>query len=114
MGSLAIERSMPGVSGDSFASELGAVEAPRTWDLRQSDKIREIDLGADEAAAVLILGVRGSAEARSVSETLPLVKAGWMDFELIPLRALERICQALQPWRPRVTQGLRADSGPGM
>ncbi len=113
MGILAIERSIPGVSGDSFASELRAVEAPPDLGPAAIRQDPGDDLGADEAAAVLILGVRGSAEARSVSETLPLVKAGWRDFDLIPLRALER-CQALQPWRPRVTQGLRADSGPGM
>ena len=84
---LAIERPVPGVSADRFTADVAAAEARRVWDLYQAGSLREPFFRADEPAAVLILECGDVDEARSLLETLPLVAAGLIDFEVIPLRA---------------------------
>jgi muconolactone delta-isomerase len=84
---LAIERPVPGVTDLRFTPELAAAEARRAWDLHQSGAIRELHFRADEAAAVLTLECSDVDEARRILAELPLVAAGLIDFELIPLRA---------------------------
>ena len=42
---------------------------------------------ADEPAALLMLEAADAAEAQAVLATLPLVRAGLIAFEVIPLRA---------------------------
>jgi CelD/BcsL family acetyltransferase involved in cellulose biosynthesis len=80
---LAIER--PGANPDLDYGPLLAAEARRAWELRQADVLREAYFSADEREAVLVLecaDVQGAAEALA---SLPLVKAGVIDFRLIPL-----------------------------
>jgi hypothetical protein len=59
----------------------------RAWELYQAGVIRELYFRTDEPSAVLVLECADVDEARSVLATLPLVNAGLIDFELIPLRA---------------------------
>jgi muconolactone delta-isomerase len=84
---LAIERPVEGVTDDRFTPELAAAEARRAWDLHQDGSIRELFFRADEHAAVLGLECVNVEEAREMIATLPLVAAGLIAFELIPLRA---------------------------
>ncbi len=84
---LAIERPIPGVSPAQFTAELSAAEARKVWELYQRGSIRETSFRSDESAAVLMLECADVAEARALLAGLPLVHAGLIDFELIPLRA---------------------------
>jgi muconolactone delta-isomerase len=84
---LAIERTVPGVADDRFTAEISAAEARRAWELHQAGTIRELYFRADEPAAVLVLECDDIAQAQSVLASLPLVQAGLIDFEVVPLRA---------------------------
>jgi hypothetical protein len=84
---LAIERSVEGVSDDQFTPELLALEAARIWELHQAGAIRELYFRADQSMAVLALECSDLDEAGRVVTALPLVEAGLIEFELIPLRA---------------------------
>ena len=84
---LAIERPVDGVTSDRFTPELLADEARRVWELQQTDAVREIHFRADEPLAVLTLECGGAADAEAILATLPLVAAGLIDFEVLPLVA---------------------------
>ncbi len=83
---LAIEKELPGVSAERF-KEHAKAEALRAWGLYQSGVIRELHFRADEPRAVLKLECADVDEARGVLKTLPLVREGLIDFEIIPLTA---------------------------
>ena len=83
---LALETDVPDVTEAQFKPYLKA-EAMRAWELHQAGVIRELYFRSDEPAAVLVLECNDVDEARRVLATLPLVSAGLIDFELIPLRA---------------------------
>lgn len=83
---LALEKELPGVTAGDFAPHLKA-EALRVWSLYQANVIREIYFRQDSSEAVLILECADAAEAQSRLNTLPLVKAGLITFEIIPLVA---------------------------
>ena len=84
---LAIERPVEGVTGEHFTAEIAAAEARRAWELHQAGAIRQLYFRQDRPAAVLVLECSDVEEARRLLATLPLVAAGLIDFELIPLRA---------------------------
>ncbi len=73
------------MDGD-FAPHLKA-EAARAWELHQAGVIRELYFRADWPGAVLMLECAGVEEAADVLSTLPLVKAGLIAFDVIPLKA---------------------------
>ncbi|MGE5542502.1 MAG: superoxide dismutase [Bacillota bacterium] len=81
---LALERERAGVQDDDFRPHLSN-EAMRAWQLYQAGVIREMYFREDRPCAVLILECPGISEAREALGTLPLVKQGLIDFELIPL-----------------------------
>ncbi len=62
-------------------------EASRAWNLYQAGIIRELYFRTDRHEAVLILECTGMAEAQQALSSLPLVSAGLITFELIPLVA---------------------------
>jgi hypothetical protein len=82
---LALEQELPGHTEDDFAPYLKA-EAERVWALYQEGLIRELYFRADRSEAVLVLECASLDEARAALDSLPLVRAGLIDFELIPLR----------------------------
>ncbi len=93
---LALEIDIPGRKADPKAL---LAEARRVWQLLQEDTIREIYFRADRPAAVLVLECGSVAEAEEILATLPLVQAGAVSFELIPLRpypGLARLFDELQ------------------
>ena len=81
---LAIEKEVAGVQEADFEPLLEA-EAARAWELHQSGIIRELYFRSDRHDAVLVLECGGPEQARDVLATLPLVKAGLIDFEVFGL-----------------------------
>ncbi|HUJ44845.1 MAG TPA: hypothetical protein VLW52_14695 [Opitutaceae bacterium] len=81
---LALEKEVPGIAAAAFKPHLQA-EAARVWELQQSSVLREIHFRQDRQEAVLILECADAEEARRVLATLPLVRAGLIGFEVIPL-----------------------------
>jgi len=83
---LAIEREVA-PEHEQAPSPLLTEEARRVWELQTSGVIREIYFRRDRSAAVLMLECAGVDEATTILATLPLVRAGLIQFEIIPLSA---------------------------
>jgi muconolactone delta-isomerase len=82
---LAIEREINGVGENQFQPFLKN-EAQRVWELYQDDIIREIYFRDNRSEAILIFECQNVNEATKILSTLPLVKEGLIEFELIPLK----------------------------
>ncbi len=82
---LALEKEVPGTTAAAFMPHLRA-EAARVWELQQSGVLREIYFRQDRSDAVLVLECTDAGEAQRVLGTLPLVQAGLIAFEVIPLK----------------------------
>ena len=83
---LALEKEVPGATAEEFGPHAKA-EAVRAWELYQAGVIRELYFRQDRPEAVLVLECADVREADQVLATLPLVKAGLITFEVIPLVA---------------------------
>jgi muconolactone delta-isomerase len=84
---LAIEREAPVVDDHAFTPELLQAEAQRAWELYQEGIVRELYFRADRTEAVILLECDSVEEAAAALDTLPLVQAGLVAFEFLPLRA---------------------------
>lgn len=84
MNLLALERELPGATPQAFQPLLRD-EARRVWDLQQCGKLHDIYFHATDHTAVLMLECSGVEEAYQLLATLPLVAAGLIEFEIIPL-----------------------------
>jgi muconolactone delta-isomerase len=93
---LALEKEVAGVAAGAFAPHL-ADEARRVWELQQAGVVREIHFRADRSDAVLILECADVAAARQALATLPLVRAGLIDFEVIPLKPYPGFARLFAP-----------------
>jgi hypothetical protein len=82
---LAIERENAGFLKAELPATLLEDEALHAWKLLQAGKIREMYFRAERPAAVLILECDSGDQAREVLSTLPLVRDGKIEFEIIPL-----------------------------
>ena len=82
---LAIEKEVPGVTEAQFTEAILHAEAAKAWDLYQSGVLREMYFSAEKHEAILMLEAGNAEEARSQLARLPLVRAGLIDFEIIPL-----------------------------
>ena len=83
---LALEHELPGATAEKF-QQFAKAEARKVWELHQTGIIREMYFRADKNDAVLILEGASVIEAQEILATLPLVKAGLISFEVIPLKA---------------------------
>jgi muconolactone delta-isomerase len=81
---LALEKELPGATAEKFQPLLKD-EARRVWELQQSGSLREIYFNADQHTAVLMLECGTLEEAQRLLSSLPLVRAGLIEFEPIPL-----------------------------
>ncbi len=81
---LAIEHEKPGCPGTEFAPQLKA-EAQQAWELYLAGILRELYFRQDRSEAVLMLECADVEQARQHLESLPLVQAGLIEFEVIPL-----------------------------
>lgn len=82
---LAIEKEEAGTTDEQFEPHL-KTEAARAWQLYQSGFFREMYFRADGDDAVLMIECDTTEKAKETLATLPLVKAGLISFELIPLK----------------------------
>jgi muconolactone delta-isomerase len=85
---IAIEKDLPGKTAEDFQPHL-IPEARRVWELHQAGIIRELYFRQDEHTAVLVLECASLEEAQAALDSLPLVQAGLITFELLPLRAYD-------------------------
>ena len=83
---LALENEVSGVTATAFTPALLKAEAARVWELQQSGVLREIYFRGDRSDAVLVLECADAAETQGILATLPLVRAGLIAFEVIPLK----------------------------
>ncbi len=81
---LALEKDLPGKTPADFHPHL-KMEALRLWELYQANVVRELYFRADAPAAVLVLECASTEEAKQALATLPLVEAGLIHFDVIPL-----------------------------
>ena len=81
---LALEKEIPSADDKGFQAHAKA-EALQAWELVQAGTLREIYFRADRNEAVLVLECHDAAEAQDVLGSLPLVKAGLITFDVIPL-----------------------------
>jgi muconolactone delta-isomerase len=87
---LALEHDAAGAASageGAYTPALLRAEALRVWELTQDGVVRRTWFRDDRHAAVLLLEVADVAAARDVLATLPLVAAGLIDFDVVPLRA---------------------------
>ena len=83
---LALEKEVPGLKPDDFQPHLQA-EARKAWELYQQGIFRELYFRQDRAEAVIVMECDDLDKARKILKTLPLVSAGLIAFDLIPLKA---------------------------
>ncbi|WP_063800812.1 RNA-binding protein [Mastigocoleus testarum] len=81
---LAIGKIPSGVPLNNVQTHLAA-EAEKVWQLYISESLREIYLRTDQPGAVVVLECVDVEAAKAILATLPLVKAGMLDFDFIPL-----------------------------
>jgi len=82
---LALEKQVPGIPDAAFGPHLQA-EALRAWDLYQAGIVREIYFRDDWPGAVLMLECESVGAAEAALQSLPLVREGLIQFEVVPLR----------------------------
>jgi len=81
---LAMEIEVKGVQPEQFQPHLKA-EAQGVWDLYQNGLMRELYFRADRSDAVQILECANVKAAKQILASLPLVEAGLITFDIIPL-----------------------------
>jgi muconolactone delta-isomerase len=81
---LAIEKEL----GKKSAGDMKPIlkkEARRAWELYRSGIFREIYFVQDRPLAIIIMEADTVDDAKKVLASLPLVEAGYIDFDVIPL-----------------------------
>ena len=107
---LALEHNPPGIIAvGQFNEALLQDEARRAWELYQAGIIRELYFRVDRHTAVLILECVNVDEAQAVINTLPLVQARLIEFELIPLAAYPGFARLFTVESPPVSQATGAN-----
>lgn len=92
---LALTKVAPGATQEIIQANLEA-EAWRGWELYKAGIFREMYTRKDRPGAVLVLECDSVEAAREVVDTLPLVQAGQLEIELIPLgyfQSFERLIE---------------------
>jgi len=82
---LAIEYDVQENTPEAFTPYLKP-EAAKVWDLYQAGVIRELYFRQDHPQAVLILECENTEVAQEYLGTLPLVREGFIAFDLVPLK----------------------------
>ncbi|QDU66742.1 YciI family protein [Engelhardtia mirabilis] len=82
----AFDEFKPGVTLEQVAPLLKQ-EARHAWELYKQGVIRENYLRTDKPGALIVMEVDSVEQARSITDTFPLVKAGLIEFRFIPVGA---------------------------
>jgi muconolactone delta-isomerase len=83
---LVLEHELPDATTEQF-QQYAKAEARKVWEYHQAGIIRELYFRSDKNEAVLMLECTSVIEAQEILATLPLVQAGLISFEVIPLKA---------------------------
>lgn len=81
---LALSKRQPGVTAEQLQPHQVS-EARRVWELYRNGVFREMYFRQDRPGAVVVLECASVEEARRSLGTLPMVAAGLLDFDVIPL-----------------------------
>ncbi len=81
---LAVEKAASGSPGKPSTDNLRD-EAARAWELQQTGSVREIYLTNNRTRAVILLECSGAADAEAILATLPLVRRGFITFDVMAL-----------------------------
>ena len=81
---LAIDKILPEATEEKIKVHLKE-EALKAWELYNSGVFREMYFRTDRGGAVIIMECEDLEAAKKVVSDLPIVKAGLVDFDLIPL-----------------------------
>ena len=81
---LAFSRTLPGETMEKMGPHFKA-EAAKAWELYTKGILREMYFRTDRPESVLILECDNTDEAKKFLDDLPLVKAGFIDFDYFPL-----------------------------
>lgn len=81
---MAIEKAIPNTSLGDYKPHLKS-EALRVWELYKLGIFREIYFDKNKHKAVIIMECKDIEEAEDNLKTLPLVKEGFITFEVIAL-----------------------------
>ena len=81
---LALEHEVHRVNPEQTGSLLQR-EATQVWELYQAGVFREIYFNQQNHTAVIILECTGADQAQEALASLPLVQAGLIEFEIVPL-----------------------------
>jgi muconolactone delta-isomerase len=100
---LALEKEVPGVQLEQF-QPYGIEEAARVWSLYQQGILREIYFNGETHEAVLVLECTDRQEAEALLATLPLVIAGLITFEVLPLIPYSGFARLFDPDLPSVEE----------
>jgi hypothetical protein len=93
---LAIGHARSGISWEHIALYVGE-EARRVWELYESDRVREFYLRADDQpGVVLVFECEDVTEAERLVAALPMVEAGLLNFEVIPVRPYTGLREQLE------------------
>lgn len=85
---LAIEKDAAGFD-ESKLNSLLKPEARQVWNLYKNGTVREIYFTQNDHRAVLVLECKNETVAKSILNTLPLVKEKLIQFEILPLQAYD-------------------------
>jgi hypothetical protein len=90
---LALSRRQPGVTGEQIAAH-GAREAQASWALHKAGVIRSVHMCPERPGSMLVLDCESLDAARLHLQTLPMVQAGLIEFDLsrmLPYTAWESL-----------------------
>jgi hypothetical protein len=73
------------INWSEISSDLLKSEARRAYDLQQTGFIRDIHFRADNNSAVIELECDSLDQAKEITDSLPLVKKGYIQFEIVQL-----------------------------
>ncbi len=93
---LAIERELSALDPRQHA-DLLRKEAACVWDLKKRDVIRDIWFTQRDHRAVVLLECPTEAEARQHLQSLPLVRARYIDFDICALQPYDGFDRLIAP-----------------
>ncbi|MBI3512337.1 MAG: superoxide dismutase [Bacteroidetes bacterium] len=80
----AIDKILPSATEENIRGVV-VKEALHIWMLYAKDLVREVYFRKDRPGVMLVLECENATEAKRILSTFPMVKAGVIDFEIIPV-----------------------------
>lgn len=96
---IAMEHEVADATAEDFQPHLKA-EAAHLWHLYQEGVVRESYFRADQHTAVLMLECEDEAAVCEALDSLPLVRAGLISFEIIPLMPYSGFARLFEENKP--------------